>query len=608
MHPIRFKRIKFWFGATAILLVGDFLAIAQEVELPKVVVYDFPDSSVAGRESTSSVTIIDRDEIERSGASDVYELISGRVPGVFVNQRGIFNYGIGTGAAGTLNIRGLGGDPNTQTLVLVDGQPTTMGIFGHPIADAYSLEEVERVEVLRGSHSLHYGNQALGGVVNIVTRTLPEKEGISTRVSAGAGGFHSYKAALENSGRFGKFSYFASLLRRETEGHRPNSGFRGWNGYLKTGYHISDNWQVVASGWGVDFAVEEPGTTFNPQTQDTRDVIRGGGGITFYNTYDGSRGALTVYGQRGKHDFTGDVDDGWKSHDRSNGIRVYQSADLTEDNCLEVGGDIEESGGKGENALTGVDYGRFYETRGGIYLDDEQNLWELLTLQAGLRLELAEHAESEWIPRVGLRYQLFSSTVIHGQVSRGYRAPTIRELYLFAPATLDLEPEEAWNYELGIRQSLGSALSLELTGYYIDADNLIIYSWPQAANTGSVINRGVEFAGTFVPCEWFEMLLSYTYLDQNKRVDQTAANIVSWINRLIWDKLTLQATTAFVQDLRFSDRDENYTVTDLKLSYRITEAIEAIIKVGNVFNENYEETEGYPMPGRWLWGEMAYKF
>jgi len=231
-----------------------------------------------------------------------------------------------------------------------------------------------------------------------------------------------------------------------------------------------------------------------------------------------------------------------------------------------------------------------------------------LTLQAGLRLEFAQHAPAEWIPRIGLRYRLFPSTVLHGQAGKGYRAPTVRELYLFAPANLDLEPEESWNYELGIRQSLGAALSLELTGYYIDADNLIVYSWPRAANTGSVVNRGLEFASTFTPCDWFEMFLSYTYLDQNKRVDQTAANVVSWINRLIWGKLTLETTTSLVQNLRFSEENEDYTVTDVKLSYRISEAIKAIVKIGNVFDESYEETEGYPMPGRWLWTEASFSF
>lgn len=571
-----------------------------------MVVYDFPDSSVAGREATSSITIIDREEIEQSGASDVYELISGRVPGVFVDRRGIFNYGIGTGSAGTVSIRGLGGTPDTQVLVLIDGQPTKTGIFGHSIPDAYPLEDVERVEVLRGSHSLHYGDQAMGGVVNIITRRLRAEDGFSTRIVAGGGEHHTYKAGLQNSGMVGAFSYSASILRRETEGHRPNSAFRGWNADLKAGYYISENWQAVLNGWGVDLSVEDPGPVTAPHTDDTRDVLRGGGGLTLYNRYDNTGGAVTFFGQRGKHDFTGY--DGWKSTDRTFGLIGYQSFELIEDNSLEVGGDIQQSGGHGKNVAIDKDFGRYFRAEGGIYLDDQHIFWELLTLQAGVRLEMVEHSGPEWLPRFGARYQLTGSTVLHGQVSRGYRAPTIRDLYLFPPSSLDLEPEEAWSSELGIRQNLGSILSVDLTGYYIDAENLIVYRPPEAVNTGGLVNKGIELATIFIPCDWFEMLVSYTYLDQNHRIDGLAPSVLKWINRLIWRDLSLQSTTSLVDDLRFSDRDEDYCVTDLRLSYSLNSLAVLTFRVNNIFNEGYEMVEGYPLPGRWLWGEVSVTF
>jgi len=581
-------------------------AAAQEMELPEVVVYDFPDSSIAGREATSSITIIDREEIEQSGASDVYELISGRVPGVFIDQRGIFNYGIGTGSSGTVSIRGLGGTPNDQVLVLIDGQPTKMGIFGHPIPDAYPLQDVERVEVLRGSHSLHYGDLAMGGVINIITRRLRTEDGISTRLLAGGGEYHSYQAGIQQAGKVGDFSYSASILRRETEGHRPNSAFRGWNANLKAGYHISENWQMVFNGWGADFSVEDPGPVSAPHTDDTRDVLRAGGGLTVYNTFDSTRGAFTAYGQRGKHDFTGY--DGWKSNDRTIGLTGYQSFETVDDNVLEIGGDIQDSGGDGENVDIDQDFGRFYETQGGIYLDDQHILWDLLTLQAGVRLDMVEHSTAQWLPRFGARYQLTGSTVLHGQVSRGYRAPTIRDLYLYPPSSLDLDPEEAWSSELGIRQSFGSFISIDLTGYYIDAENLIVYMPPRAENTGGLVNKGIELSSVITPCDWFEMLISYTYLDQNHRIEGLAPNVLNWINRVIWREYSLQSTTSLVDDLHFIDRNEDYCVTDLKLSYALKETAVFTFKINNIFDEDYDMVEGYPMPGRWLWGEVSVSF
>lgn len=581
--------------------------LAQDMELPEVVVYDFPDSSIAGREATSSITIIDREEIEQSGASDVYELISGRVPGVFVDQRGIFNYGIGPGAAGSLSIRGLGGGtPNDQVLVLLDGQPTTMGIFGHPIPDAYPLEDVERVEVLRGSHSLHYGNLAMGGVVNIVTSRLRSEDGVSTTAKVGGGEYHSYKASLSQSGKTGDFSYTASLLRRETEGVRPNSASRGWNANIKTGYYISESFQLVLNGWGVDISVEDPGPVTAPRSDDTRNMKRGGAGLTLYNTLEDTHGSVTIYGEGGRHDFPGYEE--WKSHDENAGLIGYQSFEVVADNRIEMGGDIQRSGGHGWDTELDHDYGRFFQTRGGIYLDDQQILWELLTVQGGVRLELAEQADPQWIPRIGSRYQLTETTIIHGQISRGYRAPTIRDLYLFPPSSLELKPEEAWSSEIGIRQILASVLSVDLTVYYIDAENLIVFMAPEAVNTGGVVNKGLELLTIFTPTDWFEMIFSYTYLDQNHRIEGLAPHVLNWINRFFWRSFALQSSTSLVDNLHFSDRNEDYCVTDLKLSYALNERARFTFKINNIFDDDYEMVEGYPMPGRWLWGEVSVTF
>ncbi len=598
---------RFWQTAIlGILFLAAGSSAGEEVELGEVVIYDFPDSSVAGREATSSLTIIDREQIEDSGEINVYDLISARVPGVLIDGRGIFSYGVGPDSAGSLNIRGLGGDPNSQVLVLLDGQPTTMGLFGHPIPDAYPLGGVERVEILRGSHSLHYGDGAMGGVVNIVTRRLEPESGFTTQVKGGGGEYHSYQAGIAHSGSVDDFAYSASLLRRETEGHRPNSGFRGWNGYLKAGYRISENWQAVLNGWGVDFAVEDPGPVTAPHSDDRREVTRGGAGLTLYNTYEETRGSVTVYGQRGRHRFTGYED--WRSTDTTVGASGHQLIDLFRGNQLEVGGDIQRMGGRGEQPEAGVDLGRYYQTRGGVYLDDRHTFWEVFTLQAGVRLAAAEHDHVRLLPRFGARYLLTPSTVIHGQIARGYRSPSVRELYMFPPSSLDLEPEDAWSSDLGIRQNFGELFALDLTGYYIDAENLVVFRFPEAENTGGLVNKGVELSAVFTPAEWFEMVASYAYLDQNHRVIGLAPQVFKWINRLSWRGASLQSATTVVENLRLSEKqDEDFAVTDLHLSFRIDPAI-LTLKLNNVFNQSYQMVGGYPLPGRWLWGEITLNF
>ncbi len=579
----------------------------EKYDLGEVVIKDIADTSVAGREVSSSLFIIDRQQIDDSYAYDVLELISTQVPGVFVTERGFLNYGIGTGAAGKISIRGLGGEPDADVLVLVDGQPTKVGLFGHPVPDAYPLDEVERVEVLRGSHSLHYGSGAMGGVINIVTRKAP-KEGFETRVESDLGENETYRASISHSGRLEDFSYFGSAIHRETEGDRPNSQFSGENYYAKMGYQINENWNLSFNGWGVDFTVHDPGPVTNPSLTDFRKVSRGGGGVTLFNDLEGSYGAVTLFGEWGDHDFTNY--DGWNSKDRTAGLMGFQSFDLTDNNRLEFGIDMEQIGGKGKNVVTNVDFGEHYQWLYGVYVDDEFKLLDRLTLQTGIRGQWGENLEAVAIPRAGMRLELNESAFLHGQVGRGYRAPTIRDLVLFGSSNEDLKAEDSWSYELGWEQHLSEELLFDVTVFYIDADNMIQFDSAtyKFQNTGALVNKGVEFSTYFNPADFFNLSLSYTALDQSKDVSGNARHVVSATANLKYKDLYLQVVPQYVNHLRLTSRFEDYFVTDLKLGYKPKDWLEFSVTVNNVFDENYETVEGYPMPGQFVMGKAAVKF
>jgi len=117
-----------------------------------------------------AVSVVDRSQIEESNESALLPVLNGRVPGLFVTERGITGFGVATGSAGQISIRGIGGNPTTGVLMLIDGHPQFMGIMGHPLPDSYVASDVERVEVIRGPASILYGSNAMGGVINIITR------------------------------------------------------------------------------------------------------------------------------------------------------------------------------------------------------------------------------------------------------------------------------------------------------------------------------------------------------------------------------------------------------------------------------------------------------
>ena len=117
-----------------------------------------------------TISVINSSTIENSNESALLPIISEQVPGVFVTERGTTGFGVASGAAGQISIRGVGGSPNTQVLMLLDGHPQYMGIMGHPLPDSYVASDVERVEIIRGPASILYGSGAMGGVINIITK------------------------------------------------------------------------------------------------------------------------------------------------------------------------------------------------------------------------------------------------------------------------------------------------------------------------------------------------------------------------------------------------------------------------------------------------------
>ena len=132
-----------------------------------------------------TVTVINHQDLTAWHRDNVLPAVSEQVPGLFVSGRAMMGYGVSGGAAGGINMRGISGGSG-QLLVLIDGHPQFNGIYGHPISDSYQTLLAERVEVLRGPASVLYGSNAMGGVINIVTRQA-KQDGSSTDLSLSAG-------------------------------------------------------------------------------------------------------------------------------------------------------------------------------------------------------------------------------------------------------------------------------------------------------------------------------------------------------------------------------------------------------------------------------------
>jgi iron complex outermembrane receptor protein len=150
------------------------------------------------------ISIVNRSSIEQSGETNLLPVLMQQVPGLFVTSRGIAGYGVSTGAAGGISMRGFAGGSG-RVLILIDGHPQYATIYGHPVADAYIASDAERVEVSHGATSVLYGSNAMGGAINIVTRKATDDGNrLNARLTGGSYGTQRY--SLTDSYRNGKFS------------------------------------------------------------------------------------------------------------------------------------------------------------------------------------------------------------------------------------------------------------------------------------------------------------------------------------------------------------------------------------------------------------------
>ncbi len=563
---------------------------------------------VARKNIPVTVSIIDRQQIEMSHESAVLPVLGHRVPGMFVTERGVTGFGIGSGSAGQISMRGVGGTaPNTHVLVLVDGHPQFQGMFAHPMPDAYVSSDIEKVEVIRGPASILYGSNAMAGAINIITRQQ-KQEGFSGNARISYGSFNTQKYMGSGGFKDGRFSVFASVNHDRTDGHRDTSDFRIVNGYVKAGYEINNHFSVVADVSLADFNSEDPGTIYNPAFFGI-DILRGRTSLAIKNRFEKTEGGLIFFYNFGNHDFT----DGWISEDYHTGITVYQGLQLFKDNRITIGADYKKVAGRaisGAPVATNVWHDM---TDIAAYTYMQQTLLARLILTAGLRIENNSMFGMETVPQAGVSYFANEKVSLKGSLSKGFRSPTLMELYLFAPNP-DLKPERMMNYELGIRRQCScSRTQFEFTVFLIEGNNVIeVVPNPtppppmKRQNVGTFSNKGFEVELEWLASNRLMFHTNYTYIDLN--APRLAAPKHMFFAEGTYTAGAFRANLALqrIADLYTQipgpannnvALKESYTLTNLMLSYKATKNIEFFVSGKNLLDQSYTINYGYPMPG-----------
>lgn len=596
--------------------------------------YELDDALVTGTRSATTarhlpmtVSVVGRETLTAQQRFNVLPTLAEQVPGLFLTQRGMLGYGVSGGAAGGITLRGLSAGTG-QVLVLIDGHPQYQGIYGHSIADSYQTMMVDRVEVLRGPASVLYGGNAMGGVINIVTRGS-KVDGVFNHVNLGAGSWGTFQAEASNVVRKGRFSSTVAANYSRSDNHQPRMGFEQFGGYAKLAYDLNDNWRLFGDADVTHFNASNPFRTdvkngevvVGDLYEGDQWITRGVAAAGVENHYGNTDGRISAYCNWGRHK----INDGYgptyhnnapqtqlfRSKDALTGVTAYQSASFFKGNRVTLGFDYQniyadayytsrETGEVLPPNKTTVDK-RMHEL--AAYVDFRQDISSWLTFDAGIRFDHHSVSGSEWVPQAGLVVRPMATAEIKATAGKGFRNPTAKEMYLYGMANDELRAERLWNYELAWRQRVANGrVNYGVNLFWIEGDNMIQTVAGKNINTGEISNKGVEADLSWRVNSHWTLTTNHAYLSMDNPV-VAAPEYKGYVGASMrYGKWSANAGLQQVCGLYTAvgtkeEMKETFTLLNAAVNYDVLKWMTLWVKGDNLLAQKYEINAGYPMPG-----------
>ncbi len=599
----------------ALLFSLTYTAAAAETAIDSLPTFNSADSIIVigSRFSTSlknlsyGYQILSAREIDRLSTYSVLQAVDYTFPTAFVLQNKVLGYGIGTVGAGLVNLRGLGGKPNTDVLVLVNGHPDFMGIFGHPLPDVYGTENIRRLEVLAGPASTVFGDHAMGGVINLITEPDYSKR-FHFRAQGGSYGMFSYGLTLAQ--KFKKSKAFFSVSRQKADGHIAQSSFESWHIQAGWSYRLNHIWQLQAQARYVPFKFDDPARDKDLLGIGTyADLRRGMAQIALYNKSKNLQGSVQLYANRGHHEFY----DGFISDDFGYGVSVYQFRQWNSRWSIAGGLDALYYGGKAHNNFAKLPNGQpivnpqaRHLSSLGVYALTFYSPLPQINIKAGLRYEYNSLPLSQIAPLLGFTYTFATHWHLYANYQTGFRMPTIMELYLFPSANSKLKSQKTNGIESGLRFQPSPFTSIQFSAFRNKASQLI-QSLPNSTppppfkfiNGPQSTPWGVEFSLNQRLLPGIHVLAAYGYLHPDKL---TAYNPQEQFKYALFVEKTHYYCTVYGKYVRklYAGNNEqmplpDYHLLNAQIGLRAG-AIDLFINLLNILNRTYYSRPGYPAP------------
>ncbi len=568
------------------------------------------ESSLAA--STSTVTVINRKEIEKSAAPDLPSLLKS-YPGV-----SIIGYG-GQGASSNVYLRGMGA---TQTLVLINGIRAGSATTGTTSIFNIPLNSIERIEVAKGGHSSQYGADAIGGVINIITRDgsgCPEGKDHCSSVTAGVTYPYGAYTHLNTRGQTESglnYSVGGQLLG--TRGYnftRPDNysyeadddGFLqgafdfnlsqsfDWgkiyaNGLYSHGRSQYDNPAPSNNKVDTDTFAGKIGARLN-HTESWFSTVELTSGLDFTSNFrDGYPGSADFdtrrYGVLATTEKTIDLAD--YSHVLSGGVEAYRE-DISSTTAFAVT--------KRDLAAVFGQYGLEYDR---------------LNVNAGIRYDHNEQFGSATTWNAGASYAVIDDLTVRASYTTGFRAPTFSDLYYPGYSNPNLKPEHSRSYEIGALWQATPDTSLDVAFYQIRLKDAIA-SNPPTYIPFNVARAKVTGLEAVLAHRFNESWSAKATVDVRSPKNEDNGKYIPYRDRFkataelgytATDRLDLTAKLLYGAK-RYTNAANtvelpNYVTVDFSAIYSLDSRSQLKFSVENLFDKDYENVAGYNAPGRTL--------
>jgi iron complex outermembrane receptor protein len=608
----------------------------KEVTLEKVVVTGTRDIQEI-RKIPANVTVITKEEIERSNSQTAVDLMRDEV-GVVVRDF------YGTGKTASVDIRGFGETGPLNTLVLVDGRRVNQIDLSGVDWTQIPLDQIERIEIVRGAGSVLFGDNAVGGVINIITKK-PEKP-LSAKAEGVLGSYHFNIESGSVSGKWGPLSAILNAGYHSNEGYRDNGLLRAKDVGGKVIYDLNDNVSFNLNG---AFHRDKQGLP-GGLTQDEVDQLGRRATLTPDNRASTDDGYGT-FGMRAKLWDWGrtEMDFSYRHREVGNFLDFPASFyTYQDDRRLRTWGvtpkyTLEKPIGIFSNKLTlGFDFYRsdsvvnsetiFFgfpsvnrseveKRSAGVYLLDEFSILSNLILSLGYRHEWVKYKVSQDTPKakdettdrepaysLSIDYLFGKKSSAFLSFKRSFRYPVSDELILVFPTfkvNPIIKPQIGYHYEAGVRYFFLEWIETNLTLFWIDLHNEIFFNPATFTNENypNTRRQGIELGVKIRPLEWLCFWGNYAYIRPRLRGHSFSGNDlpgvprhkgsvgtdISWKGFQLSGRANVIGSRYLISDFANRvDKLDAYCTVDSKLSYR-WKGVEAFVGVNNLFNQKYSE-------------------